>query len=163
MASQTALVTGGTGFVGSWIVKALADAHPTWSITSVDLKGPCREAEAYRNVHFAQADVTNQDQISGVISYTKPDVVIHAAGVVPPLTERYRRRWERRVFAVNVEGTRNTLVAAQEAKVSAFVYTSSCCSVTDDMRFPYANINEKWPTSKQSSIYGESKVIIFKC
>jgi len=71
---------------------------------------------------------------------------------------RYGRRLEKLVKQVNVEGTRHVLDAAREAGCTGLVYTSSCCAVTDDMSKPYANIDERWPPSPQSSIYGESKV-----
>jgi sterol-4alpha-carboxylate 3-dehydrogenase (decarboxylating) len=48
--------------------------------------------------------------------------------------------------------------AARACGCQAFVYTSSCCAVTDDMSRPYANMDEGWPVSEKSSIYGESKV-----
>ncbi|KAL9115356.1 MAG: hypothetical protein Q9227_000677 [Pyrenula ochraceoflavens] len=142
---------------GLALLKALADAHATWLITSVDLKGPCKEADIYDNVSFAEADITSPERISSVLATVKPRIVVHTAGIVPSLNERYGRKWEKKVFSVNVEGTRNVVKAAQEAGVSAFVYTSSCCSVVDDMRVSYANIDERWPTSKHSSMYGESK------
>lgn len=47
--------------------------------------------------------------------------------------------------------------AASRCGCKAFVYTSSCCAVTDDMSKPYANIDERWPVAAKSSIYGESK------
>lgn len=48
--------------------------------------------------------------------------------------------------------------AARKCGCRAFVYTSSCCAVTDDMSKSYANMDERWPVSQKSSIYGESKV-----
>ncbi|KAJ5095861.1 hypothetical protein NUU61_005217 [Penicillium alfredii] len=50
------------------------------------------------------------------------------------------------------------LEAARQAGVKAFVYTSTCCVVTDDMRMSHLNINKQWPTSRVSLNYGESKV-----
>jgi sterol-4alpha-carboxylate 3-dehydrogenase (decarboxylating) len=70
---------------------------------------------------------------------------------------RYRRRLEPLVRDINVEGTRNMLLAATQSGCKCFVYTSSCCAVTDDMKQSYANIDEQWPAAKRSSIYGESK------
>jgi sterol-4alpha-carboxylate 3-dehydrogenase (decarboxylating) len=84
--------------------------------------------------------------------------VIHSAAIIPPLSERYGRRLKKLVFEVNVEGTRHVLDAARQSGCSALVYTSSCCAVMDDMSVSYANIDERWPVSPVSSIYGESKV-----
>ena len=49
------------------------------------------------------------------------------------------------------------LEAARNSACKAFVYTSSCCAIIDDMSKPYANIDERWPIPEKSSIYGESK------
>lgn len=92
------------------------------------------------------------------ISVVKPDVVIHTAGVVPLLADRFSRRLEQEAWKVNVEGTRNLLEAAAQNGVEAFIYTSSCCVTTDDFRVPYPNIHEGWPTSPTSLVYGETKV-----
>jgi sterol-4alpha-carboxylate 3-dehydrogenase (decarboxylating) len=73
------------------------------------------------------------------------------------INSRYRRRLESLVRNINVEGTKNVLEAAVQSGCKCFVYTSSCCVVTDDMSQSYANIDEKWPVAGRSSIYGESK------
>jgi sterol-4alpha-carboxylate 3-dehydrogenase (decarboxylating) len=81
---------------------------------------------------------------------------------VPELGERYSRRLQNLVWETNVESTRILLDASKRSGVQAFVYTSSCCATTDDMRLSYANINETWPTSHTSSIYGEYKVCMLQ-
>lgn len=105
-----------------------------------------------------QVDVTFAYEVNKAFQAVKPDVVIHTAGIVPTLADRFSRRLEREVWKVNVEGTQNMLDAASKSGVEAFIYTSTCCVTTDDMRMPYPNINELWPTSRTSLIYGESKV-----
>lgn len=40
-----------------------------------------------------------------------------------------------------------------------FIYTSSCCVVTDQMGAPSHNIDEQWPTPSFALIYGESKSV----
>jgi sterol-4alpha-carboxylate 3-dehydrogenase (decarboxylating) len=61
------------------------------------------------------------------------------------------------VNLVNVIGTQNVVNAAREHGCRALVYTSSCTVVTDDLNGKFPNIDERWPVSKVSSIYGESK------
>ena len=158
MAIPSALITGGTGFVGSAIIDALAKKHPSCLITSLDINRPKSTSNHKSNVSFVQADVTNLEDITKAIVSVSPALVIHTAGIVPPLAERYGRKLEDLVHTINVVGTRNVLKASQEAGVQAFIYTSSCCAVTDEMSFSYAYINESWPTSRNSLIYGESKV-----
>lgn len=159
MEIRSALITGGTGFVGTAIVRALREKYPRCTITVVDLQYPSNGSRTESKVSFVQADVTSPQSILNALIEVRPEVVIHTAGIVPPLGERYSRRMEKEVFRVNVEGTRNTLLAAKEAGCIAFVYTSSCTAVTDDVSMDYANIDERWPLASRSSIYGESKVI----
>jgi sterol-4alpha-carboxylate 3-dehydrogenase (decarboxylating) len=158
MEIKSALITGGNGFVGRAIVRALRDKHPRCIITVVDIRNSSNGFGIEPTLSFVQADVTSVQSIRDAVANSRPEVVIHTAGIVPPLRERYSRRMEKEVSRVNVEGTRNTLFAAEEAGCTAFVYTSSCTAVMDDVSMDYANIDERWPVASKSSIYGESKV-----
>ncbi|EXJ76055.1 uncharacterized protein A1O5_00563 [Cladophialophora psammophila CBS 110553] len=163
------IVTGGLGFVGSAIVRSLQEFHPEWDVWILD-KG---ENRRHRNSHdgddeldllrgceygYVQADITDKTSVMDALAMINADAIIHTAGIVPSLSERYARRLEALVKAVNVEGTRHMVDAARKSRCRAFVYTSSCCTVIDDMSQSYANIDERWPVSPKSSIYGESKV-----
>ncbi|ESZ89866.1 putative NAD dependent epimerase/dehydratase [Sclerotinia borealis F-4128] len=66
-------------------------------------------------------DILRVEDLESVLRQFKPDVVIHTAGIVPPLIERYHRRIENEVQQVNVEGTRNVLNATRIAGIGAFV------------------------------------------
>ncbi|KAL2863812.1 uncharacterized protein BJX67DRAFT_235087 [Aspergillus lucknowensis] len=154
---QRVLISGGSGFVGAATARAFAEKHPECAITIIDLQPPGPTHVVPDSASFIRIDITNADETSKVLQQVRPDVVVHTAGIVPSLAERFGRRLKKHVWRVNVEGTRNMLEAAKGSGVDAFVYTSTCCVVTDDMRMPYPNIDEGWPTSPTSLIYGESK------
>ena len=147
-------LTGGTGFLGVLIVEALQRKHPNWYITTFDLKPP---AEARSNVSYIKGDVTEAGDVENALRKTKPKAIIHSAGLVPPLKHRFGRELESRVLDINVTGTKNMLAAAKSNGVEAFVWTGSCTAVIDDFRYQYRNIDETYPTSNKSLIYGESK------
>ena len=148
------LITGGTGFLGSAILEALEEKHPEWTLSVLDLRKP---SDHKAKVHYAIGDITQAAEVKAIIDDIRPTTIIHSAGFVPALASRYSREERDRVFAVNVGGTRTMLAAARSANVKAVVWTGSSTAVTDDVRFEYPNIDESWPTSNHSFIYGESK------
>lgn len=152
------LVTGGHGFVGSAIVRSLIAHHPEWRIFVLDINPTPLNGPFSTKVGFVEADILQPAQLQNAVVGVQPDVVIHTAGFVPELAERYHRRLEKKCFQINVEGTRNVLEATRLVGCPAFIYTSSCTTVVDDWRNQYPNMDESWPTSTHSSIYAESKV-----
>ena len=149
------LITGGVGFLGSFIVDAVLEKHPTWSLVVLDQRSPLAVDP---RVKYQVGDVRDEAQIEEIVRKFHPNVIIHSAGLVPELAARYTREQENLVYNVNVDGTRNMLGVARSVGAKAFVWTGSCTAVTDVMRYQYANIDERWPTSSHSLIYGESKV-----
>ena len=144
------------GFLGSAVLRALLEKHESWSVWVLDMQSPKFNGSSTRT-RFIQVDVTNFEAVESAVGTIQPDVVIHTAGFVPSLRERYRRRDEKRCLQVNVEGTSNMLQAALKVGCGNFIYTGSCTAVVDDWKGTYPNINEDWPTSGCSTIYGESK------
>ncbi|KAL8656002.1 MAG: hypothetical protein Q9210_000538 [Variospora velana] len=151
------LVTGGLGFVGSAIVSALQKSHREWTISVLDM---AKLAESQYPIAYWYCDITNSFDVEKTVSNVRPTVIIHTAGVVPQLADRYGRKARERIFKVNVEGTRNILAAAERNGVKAFVWTGSCTVVTDDFSRHYPSIDESWPVSNRSLIYGESKATL---
>ncbi|KAL8912455.1 MAG: hypothetical protein Q9171_002548 [Xanthocarpia ochracea] len=148
------LVTGGSGFVGSAVVAALREQHPEWRLTVLDLREPI---EPQSDVEHWTCDITNYAEVERLIFHIKPIGIVHTAGIVPDLKDRYSRSAREKLFKVNVDGTRNIVTAAQANHVKALVWTGSCTAVTDNFSQQYPNIDESWPTSSHSLIYGESK------
>ena len=142
--------------MGSAILSALHASHPTWPLTSFDKSQPISPLQY---VTYLVGDVTSTSDVASALTTAQnPEVIIHTAGIVPPLSYRYSRHMQSLVYHVNIDGTSNMLACAKKAGAKAFIQTSSCCTVVDAMRGSYPNIDESWKTSAtDSTIYGESK------
>ena len=119
-------MTGGAGFLGTVIVEKLLGLTPQVRIIVLDKV--VSEQQYSPQIHFYHADITVLEEVAKVFKATDPDAVLHTAGLIPSLSERYQRRQENVVFNVNVNGTKNVLAAARATGCKAFVYTSSCCA-----------------------------------
>jgi len=106
--SQTALVTGGLGRSGRWIVDRLREDG--WTVVCVDLDGPPADATVPGDVDFRAADLTDRGQALDLVRETDPDAVVHWAAIPDPLGHA-----EGRVFETNTLSAYNVLSAAGSA------------------------------------------------
>ena len=123
---ESVCITGGCGYVGAAIVRAFAELRPACKLIVLDKNPEPRLGLEKLKVEYVRADVTVEDEVVSALERVRPQVVVHTAGLVPPLSERYARRLEKIVKLVNVEGTRMVLNASKKVGVKAFVYTSRC-------------------------------------
>ncbi|MEM7354181.1 MAG: hopanoid-associated sugar epimerase [Acidobacteriota bacterium] len=111
-----ALVTGGSGFVGSHIVRRLLD-------DGAKVRALVRASSPLDNFADLDVDVTVgdlRDRNSLVRAVAGCDTVFHCAA-----DYRLYARDPSQLYASNVDGTDNILAAAAEAGVDKVVYTSS--------------------------------------
>jgi sterol-4alpha-carboxylate 3-dehydrogenase (decarboxylating) len=148
----TVLVTGGCGFIGSFITEAFA-AEPSCTRVVVASRNPnkCRIPEA----EYRSCDFRNSDQIKALLDDIQPKVVVHtvSAGPFALASEQY---------PVTYLGTKRVLeLAKQHPSVRAFVWTSSVNSVHLDPEVNHRPIDEAeakvtdWKT--QASAYTRAK------
>lgn len=115
-----ALVTGGTGFVGSHIVRVLNEIGHEARV----LHRPTSRMDALADLDFESfmGDILDEDSLEEAC--TGCDWVFHVAAVAD-----YWQADQSRMMAANVEGTRRVLRAAREANVKRVVFTSSAASI----------------------------------
>lgn len=115
-----ALVTGGTGFVGSNIALRLIERH--WQVAILARPQASRQLLEGGPFEFRDGDVMDIDSL--VPAMKGIDVIFHAAGIV----DHWRQGVEW-MYQVNVEGTRNVMQAALESKVDRVVHVSSTAAM----------------------------------
>ncbi|KIW03192.1 uncharacterized protein PV09_05418 [Verruconis gallopava] len=158
---RTILVTGGAGFVGRWIVKALCDQLPEFKVVVLDRQ---RNNDWNAAIELVQVDITDPATVLSCFNTVKPMAVIHSAGSVPNVAKRYdksRKAFEC-MYAVNVGGTKNVLEAARAVGVRYFIYTSSVTVLVDDLSVDHPNMTEDLPTGHATLPYGRTKGIAEK-
>lgn len=127
----TVLVTGGNGFLGSSVVRGLADAG--LSVVSADLRVPDIPVPGVQHVVM---DVTSADVVTSVFAERSVEVVVHLASIVTPGKDSSRDL----EYAVDVTGTRNVLDACLAHGVRRIVVSSSGAA------YGYHPDNPEWLT-----------------
>lgn len=115
-----ALITGGTGFVGSHVARALVAAGHEVRI----LHRPSSKLTALEGIPFTSAIGDLLDSTALRAAAADCDWVFHVAAIAD-----YWRADQSQMFEANVEGTRRVLVAAREAGVRRVIFTSSAAAV----------------------------------
>lgn len=134
------LVTGGAGYVGSHVCKALAaDGH-----VPITYDNLCRgHRAAVQWGPFEEGDITDRHRLTKVMRRHKPSAVMHLAGlayvdesVANPL----------RYYTTNVAGTLSLLGAMEDEGVDRIVASSSC-SIYASMATPLSENSPIAPAS----------------
>ena len=143
------LVTGGTGFIGSFATVALTQAghdvrllaRDPGKVDRVFAPHPARPAEV------VQGDITDQASVEAALDGCEG--VLHAAAVVA-----VSRRRAAEVLATNAAGTRNVVGGAVDAGLGRIVHTSSVSAL-----FSAANrrVTPDTEVAEPDSAYGKSK------
>lgn len=142
------LVTGGTGFLGSHLVRALVARGDNVRV----LARPTSRVEPLSGVEFERAsgDVLDagsvRDGMDGV------ERVFHVAGITS-----MRPRHRERVFEVNVSGTRHVLEEAWRAGVQRVVHTSSVGGIGPAKRGGVADESQEFTGGRLGNTYVNSK------
>ena len=149
------LVTGGAGFIGSHLVRALVERGDEVSI--VDNFDPFYPERLKRRALHPQArllesDIRDQDAMHRAFGEVKPDVVVHLAALagVRPSLERPAAYMD-----VNVRGTASVLEAARKAGTARFVLGSSSSVYGAHAQAPF---RETARIDSPESPYAASKV-----
>jgi nucleoside-diphosphate-sugar epimerase len=140
------LITGGTGFLGSHIARRLLEEgiHPVlFDVAPL----PPDDDDIADRVTVIQADVRDREAIRAALQGV--DVVIHTAAALPIQVSK------KKIYAVNVRGTRYVLHEALKAGIKRVVFISSTAVYGVPKVHP---IDEDSPLIPLGH-YGSSKVV----
>jgi len=144
------LVTGGSGFLGSHIVKELSSKDSlleTAEIRVLDFK----EFTGSEDVNYIKGDTRDYETVKKACEGV--DAVIHSAAVIDWGTHPPQY-----VYDVNVGGTENVIRACKELGITNLVFTSSLDALYTGK--PLRNINDHQPYPKRfHNMYCKSKVL----
>jgi dihydroflavonol-4-reductase len=145
------LVTGGTGFLGSYIIKQLVEkGYGVRAIRRSNNTPSWISADIFNKVQWVEGDVLDvvalEDAMEGV------DAIIHSAAVVS-----FAKKGRRNMYQVNVEGTANVVNMALEKNVRRMVHISSVAALGRTANGGHVNEEKKWEESKVNTHYAISK------
>ncbi|MDX6584213.1 MAG: hypothetical protein QOI10_3397 [Solirubrobacterales bacterium] len=132
------LVTGGRGFVGAWLAKALLDRGDT--VVSFDRRRTSERPSAIGMLGIeddliqVQADLTDADEVARVLSEHRIDSVFHLAAETIVGTVQASPT---QGFESNVRGTWTVLQACREREVERVVFASSDKAYGAHEELPY--------------------------
>lgn len=144
------LVTGGAGYIGSFMVKALLDKSDSVVVFD-NLKRGDRKAVDSRAL-FVEGDILNKEELADLFTNNNFDAVMHFAGLI---SVEESSKNPQLYFENNVKGSKNLFDAAYSiGNVKNFIFSSTAAVYGNPMKIP---IPEDHPTSPTSP-YGETKL-----
>jgi len=146
------LVTGGTGFLGAYIIKELVERnYSVRAIRRAASKLPFYiPKQIFDKVEWVEGDIL--DVVSLQKAMEGVDQVIHSAAVISFIKKE--KKW---MHHVNIAGTANMVNTALEKNISRFVHISSVAALGRSVSGAQINEEKKWLDSRLNSQYGISK------
>jgi len=143
------LVTGGTGFIGSYATVALTEAGHDVRLLARDPGKVSRVFEPHRvgPAEVVKGDITDAASVDAALAGCEG--VLHAAAVVA-----VSRRRAAEVLATNAAGTRNVVGGAVRDGLTRIVHTSSVSAL---FSAEHRRVTPDTPVATPESAYGKSK------
>jgi uncharacterized protein YbjT (DUF2867 family) len=144
------LVTGGTGFVGGHVVRALRQAdRPVRCLVRSPKRG---EGVAALGCELVEGDVTDRASLRRAVDGV--DAVVHLVAIRQGKPEEFQR--------VMVDGTRNLLTSAKEAGTPRFVLMSAL-GTSEESKDLVPYYGAKWQMELDVKASGLPHVILRPC
>lgn len=145
------LVTGGTGFIGSYIIKNLVEkGHSVRAIRRSPKLPFYIPKEILNKVDWVDGDILDivslNDSMKGI------NAVIHSAAIVS-----FSKKNRQQMYQVNVEGTANVVNASIDNNIKRILHVSSIAALGRIVKPALVKEEKKWEENKNNTHYAISK------
>lgn len=147
------LITGGAGYIGSFMVKAALEKGNE-VIVADNLERGRREAVDSK-AQLLIGDLRNKDFVTSIFSQHKFDTVVHFAGFIS-MAESVINPYV--YFDNNISASLNVIEGMVKNKINNFIFSSTAGVYGNPIKIPIAEDHPKNPTNP----YGESKLMVEK-
>lgn len=151
-AQNKILITGGTGFLGAYIIKELLSQG--FEVRA--LKRPSTNLPHFisldilQKAEWVEGDILDPGSLADAMNGIS--TVIHSAAMVS-----FSNKDKNKLFQVNIEGTKNVVNVALEQGVQRFVYISSVAAIGRKLTSSFRDETAKWEENKANTNYSISK------
>ena len=145
------LVTGGTGFLGAYIIKNLVEKGHAVRAIRRSAKLPFFIDKAiWDKVNWVDGDVLDVVSLSDAMQGV--DAVVHSAAIVSFTKEKRKE-----MYRVNIEGTENVVNMAIESGVRRLLHVSSVAALGRTTNATMVSEEKKWEDNKNNTHYAITK------
>ena len=144
------LVTGGTGLIGSFVVRSLLEVGEVPVVLDIGEPGYSLRDLVGKFV-FIKGGITDFDFLVRIMESHRVNCVIHLAALLKFGCDREPRK----AVEVNVQGTLNMLEASRRIGVKKIIYASSGAVYGNQIGL----IDEECPILQNLSLYGATKLL----
>jgi len=153
--NKNIFITGGTGFIGSWLTDLLINDNKIWCYDNCRRVSPkMKELLRHKNITFIKGDILDKAKLKKSIP-NRTDIVFHLAAIAG-VSSYYKIPFE--TMSVNLIGTYNMLELFKDKKLEAFVdfstsevygkYAKNVKETDDTTQGPVSDLRWTYSTSK---------------
>ena len=147
----TVLVTGGTGFIGAYIIQELITKG--YSVKALHRRNNFPfyiSKETLSKVEWIQGDILDVETLENAMENV--DAIIHSAAIVS-----FDKKLREQMYRINVEGTANVVNLALEKNIKRLIHISSVAAIGRTAKGQTVDEEKKWVTSSLNTHYAISK------